>query len=478
MKKALILAIGFLLVLAGCALQGSGTGHISLSLPSALTRAADSGSVTVAQVSLYRFGVALPIDGEKTVIEQEVASGDTIEIIDLQAGPGYRIAIALGSYDNGFFKPAQYGTSEKFSVVSDAAAVVDLALAKSPFTWITTAAGSVAVVGSEVWLYSANALRRLDADTPEVSLGGKLEGRTVNSITAGLAFANDRIAADNILVPRLWLNTTNGIVPFADGTPQLSFMKSGLADVTYSVALKIKPSADAKTKLVAFFSGYMVDRSATNMGGVGTDDPAVWDWQDLAGNLGNVGEFGAVLSEADVLKGVAIGDQFYYIATSLNTFRIDNALTASFTEGTDVTTFITTKILNGTDTIISVPGETIVQVATAGGYIYAGTKHGLYAASIDALGKPIGNFTLIGGGQATDRVTGLAAVVYKDVAYAAAVTADGTLVLAKNGALLKSYDAMAGVPAQAVPTFWTGGTGLNLYLAGSGSTVRMTVPGL
>jgi hypothetical protein len=252
-------------------------------------------------------------------------------------------------------------------------------------------------------------------------------------------------------------------------------MDSGMADVNYSVALKMKPSAAAKTKLVAFFSGYKAgDRTKSNMGGVGTDDPAVWKWKDLLSNLANVGQFAGVLAQADVLKAVAKADQYYYIATALNTFRIDNALTAAYTDDTDIASFITNKVLNGTDTIITVPGETIVQMATAGGYLYAGTKHGLYAAAVDAVGKP-GDFVLVGGSKATDRVTGLAAVSYDGDVCAAAVMSDGKLVLAKNASLLKTYDAMAGVPVRAVPVFWTGGDGLTLFLAGGDSAVRMSV---
>jgi hypothetical protein len=181
-----------------------------------------------------------------------------------------------------------------------------------------------------------------------------------------------------------------------------------------------------------------------------------------------------------VLKSIASGDGFYYIATSINTFRIDGALMNSYPKSGDAISWVSSNILNSKDSIVSVPGETIVQVATAGTYFFAGTNHGLYVANIDSVGRLAGAATLVG--SASDLIVSLSATAYAGDVYAAAVTGSNKLVILKNGSIMTwngkpaEFDAMSGVPSgQAIPTWWNKGTGLVLLVAGENAAVRMNV---
>jgi hypothetical protein len=354
MKKLIGIATAALLVLVSCQVPFTGAGAVRISLANA---SSSSGGKSLNQgdpvrIQLVRNNAIIPQSGQDY---QEVKfASQTVTIDQLSPGTGYKVLVAGGSYDNGFFVAKNFGQSKDFEVTAGVESAVGVTADLSELTVLSAGSqGAAAVVGGKLDYLSGGSIKEFGNSTP---LLNSTSGLTIRSFSTGL---NNKLYATDLTTPasnlvlsnfadeQLWVNTSQGIAVF-DGTslstPTITH-EAGTADthpdVAFSGSIAIINDADIT---LSDSSVIKHDNKAYFLhlyGGAGTSAGARFEtssdtaadhanpvWYSVDDKISNLpSSVTDILNKSgNLFLGYAKADNYALIASSMGVYRVTKTM--------------------------------------------------------------------------------------------------------------------------------------------------------
>ncbi len=351
----------------------TGAGKIMLSLKASGRTQVDPVEVQYARVYLYADNMNTRVnigDGAPYAEAALSSSGGSVTIDHVPAGTGYQLVLTLGTKPNGAtYVPGSFAGSNTFTVTAGHETEVPLAVVTTVSTVLNTygmemnyddglLGHNVVGVACEPTSFTIAAAERSalyrGVSLPLSSTGGSLPpGATANSVSIG---------SGEFLV-----NTSSGIVPF------------DLISGTYGSGTSFPQSGSPTGKITesgynSATATYLYQREGGFGGKVRT---TAWFDVDLSGGSG--------LPTLDFAVNGAYGQTFF--ATKIGTFAVSNEVFGAGNNNSDYIAsyagFFTIKRNDRRLFISSVALD-------GGGYLYAGTRSGVYQASAGAVQTAIG----------------------------------------------------------------------------------------
>ncbi|MFW6260109.1 MAG: hypothetical protein ACOC6J_00860 [Spirochaetota bacterium] len=389
MKRTTILsAIAALVIvtLAGCYVgYDDGAGSVGIPLPDPRT-VSQGAAAEYARIFVLNGAILLEL-GEDTPFEEfdlTPSEGQTLSeatVGPVPAGDGYRIVLVFGDYQTGaggdYFVPSEYALSDPFTVHGGQATAVDAELGPTPFVGV---GGSdilgldlkgIVFTGTNLYVADPDTLYQAVATPADfetgVSFGSSFAapgGRTINSITLGAMEGG--VAGPTGDVQTVWLNTTQGLLPFVGSTFDSSFDDGSELETTSILdsGAFILPADYSLYGYVQFDGGLSAVRDFD--GGSGPDWMKPTDLSDLVSGQ-------PIYDLAVQLTGSNV---YGYFATKLGAFRMPDTVISDDTIDTAQEVFESSDFfevsINGTKAVI-----TQIAIDPSGsGEIYLGTPRG------------------------------------------------------------------------------------------------------
>ncbi|MFW5783651.1 MAG: hypothetical protein ACOCY8_03950 [Spirochaetota bacterium] len=235
MMKIGALAALAVVLLGGCYLtMDDGVGAVGIELPES-RGVSGTDDAPYARVYVIKGPTLVEVGDGTAYAEIEFDTEDDEETTEYSVGPvpageNYEVVLVFGDYEPGnddadVFVPTSYAVSEPFTVYAGQATPTDvLAAGETPFSPVdetnTLGRSLVGIVwdGSNLYTATSGTLYRAIRTGPG-DFGGTVTfdesftppaDRTINSISRG--------ASVQLRGPTVWLNTTQGVLPFENGT--------------------------------------------------------------------------------------------------------------------------------------------------------------------------------------------------------------------------------------------------------------------
>ncbi|MFW5743791.1 MAG: hypothetical protein ACOC2D_11005, partial [Spirochaetota bacterium] len=370
------LAALVVVILAGCYLgYDDGAGSVGIPLPDPRSV---SGTAPAEYARIYVLnGPVLVEVGEETAhAEFDLSPSGSERLTEATLGPipaddGYRVVLVFGDYQDGaggdeFFVPTEYALSGEFTVFGGQATAVDVEPEATPFVAVGGAdilgldLKGIEFTGSNLYVADSTTLYEADAAPGDFETGvsfGSSEpvpgDRTINGITLGASSSG----------PEVWLNTTNGVVPF-DGTPFDEDFDNGsdLSDVSILDSGAFNLLSGDVYGYLQFDGGLTAVRDI----GSGSEWMKPTDLSDLVSGQ-PVYDLAVQRSESNV---------YGYFATKLGAFRMSDAVISDDTVDSAQEVFEASDFfevtINGTEAVIT----QIAVEPDGSGDLYLGTPRG------------------------------------------------------------------------------------------------------
>lgn len=495
MKKQSWALLALLVPLASCLLPSGGTGSLRIILPSpdqgtsrAISANAPYGNLV--RIQLLRNNEVIPIGG-KPYLEQGMA-GQVVTLDALSPGSGYTIQVATGESEaSNFFEVAYFQASEGFEITAGVDADVKVVLKPVPYRLLESTPGDHAVTNLAGHLLYIDGARLISTAGVSQDLTA-LAGRKVHSLRT---VTQPKTPFDQML----FLNTDRGLVVWnpANGGFDLKAMKHNVTttvdgkDVDTPTDFVTSPEIllsgsfsavadDGVTNTVYAYGGHGMTAGLAIVGSdskeVNTVSDLVWDDLDSMLALDENQDIKESLEgAADVVTGFATASTYAWLATALDTYRIDQGKVSGTDElGDD---FLDDPALQVKAVL---DGRTVpmVVVGAVDGRGYGGTNRGLFTAEVDSNGAVLNGGTLhLIAATKNLKIAKLSAYKHNGIAYAAAYSeSTKDLLILKEDVVVARVPGFAGLP-RGIPrlAWWVDGTVLTLAIAGDNGTVTYPI---
>jgi hypothetical protein len=374
--KAISAFSALLLLLASCYWQaGVPTGTISFSVsgrPGAryIDPYADTLRVyLMAGNDLVRIGPAEHPYWDELSLSYGTASADYTSP-EIPAGIAYTVMAVVGETLGGDFQPLNHGFRRGVTVTQGASTAVTLTLdmvpGVTPANWTEDNVTGVVISDDlgygEGYASTEHGLYAFYAPDGAPTLLDQVPGAVINSLSSGQVFDGESLYFSP------YLNTDEGIIPYNRSYDVLMpEWASGAGERNVMGSVCLSDPLDENVRIPVYIRD-------GGMGGVIApvyDVPGTWFDVDFSGYEGGTR-----------IYDIAATDNFAYVATSAGAFRIPHdALHAGATAG-DVIDESRRFSVGGS-------GTRILSLATAGGYLYAGTTAGVYVGVLDEVGSAV-----------------------------------------------------------------------------------------
>jgi hypothetical protein len=484
LKKLAILSGVALLILAttGCTFLAPRLGNLSFEIPldalqelydapqNAEGRALWTGTpATRVRVYLESNGALINLQGGGVVFETDIPGNRIITIENLPPASNCRLYISLSAAATPF-RTLRFFSSSTFQVVAGATRDITLSWSDSPFDDIFIANDpkgiKAAVVGTERY-FAANRQIFSSADLSEALYTAPSDINSLsvgNVLVPGEAAGEEKATDASLGAPQLWINTATGIFSLVGDRliNKTNITESGVINLQFT--REEDPEADPLVDdgPITFDLAFYQRRGSF---GFGLVSGAVWEWQDLVDDIlsssdgeGTSAEDQSTIEKFinpnnNIIAGYAVDEnaKFAYFITALGTYRLDGDTVDNLVdpgEGEEKSiSEILTEVLD--PNMISIPNQKIQALDYAGGRLTLGTDRGIWNSLVDQeTGRP-GSLVSTGVNANVVRVRSRKFVEEDNSIWTAtaALSSAGTVMILKNGVLVRSYRFFTGIPA-------------------------------
>jgi hypothetical protein len=474
-RNCLISAALAVVLFAACSQPSAkGTGSVRIDIPAkylaSASKDADSSkdSTPKLRVFIEARGSFVPlVAGSTSSYYETVIKDNSVTIDDVNPVVNANLYFSLGrTNSSGVFVVTDYAAASSVTITAAATTSVTASHYLSPFTPLDCASDSsgikATVVGGKIYAVDGGKLYSYAPDTWTKSGSlADLSGLAVNGIEAGKVYSSTaRLDGDAV-----WLDTSSGIRSYNVGSAALDTSALGESGGNTLDSGCFTLSLDGTSYDVIYYQAKAFLGFAYYSGGK-------WNWNTLSGIASSSGVdissllnmvSSRIITDMDVNSDPSSG--YFYLVSPIKNIgcklsAFEKLLLPEFKKaGKDIS-----KLLTAADSVkITSPqeGTVISSISRGGDYLYLGTDRHLYCGKASSASSGYESFSFSAIDSAVTEIVKVKACSYGDASYAAAITADGNLLVCKDGALVKTYKSYMGLPslgsdpASTARVFWT-----------------------